>query len=100
MQPIFTDDGLMLKLNVTHKLRKLLQREGKGYQSMLYHRVGVGLTEAEFEQCVKLLAVSGWCTVTKGEREAPILTLNEAFRNVRTLSPEEVIKDACKEEAS
>jgi hypothetical protein len=97
MEPLFNNDSLMLKLNVIHKLRKVLQREGQNYQSELHRRVGVGLTEAEFEQCVSLLAVSGWCTVTKGEREAPILTLNETFRNVRTLSPEEVIKDPCKE---
>lgn len=31
MQPIFNDDDLMVKLNVIHKLRKALQREGKGY---------------------------------------------------------------------
>ena len=95
--PIFTDDGLMLKLNVIHKLRKLLQRDGKGYQSSLHRRIGVGLSESEFEQCVSLLAVSGWCTVTKGALDARIITLNEACRDVRTLSPKEVIKDACKE---
>ena len=96
MQPIFNDDGMMLKLNVIHKLRKLLQREGKGYQSSLHRRVGVGLSEAEFAQCVKLLETSGWCTVTKGALDAAILTFNEAFNNATVLSPQEVIQDAMK----
>lgn len=91
MQPIFNDDNLMLKLNATHKLRKVLQREGKGYQSMLYHRVGAGLSEAEFAVCVKMLVVNEWCTVTKGERDAPILTFNDAYKTTRIQPPEEVL---------
>jgi hypothetical protein len=94
MEPIFNDDGLMLKLNVIHKLRKVLQREGKGYQSALHRRVGVGLSDAEFAVCVKLLEVSGWCTLTKGERGAVLLTLNEAYRNTSIFTAEEVIADA------
>lgn len=77
MQPnelIFTDDILMLKLNVVHKLRKWLQREKQGYKSVLHRRVGVGLTEAEFDWCVKMLEISDCCTVTTGDKGAVILT--------------------------
>jgi hypothetical protein len=93
MEPIF-DDGLMLKLNVIYKLRKLLQREGQNYQSELHRRIGVGLNQAEFEVCVKLLVLRGWCTVTKGERDAVILTFNDAYKNEPVYSPEEVIQHA------
>jgi hypothetical protein len=97
MEPIFNDDDMMLKLNVMYKLRKVLQREGKGYQSVLHRRIGVGLSEAEFAVCVKILAVNGWCTVTRGERDAVIITFNDAYKNDRIYSPEEVIQDAMKE---
>jgi len=78
MDPLFSDDGLMLTLNVTHKLRKVLQREGRNYQSELHRRVGVGLSDADFEVCVKLLVVSGWCITSTGERGAVMVTLNDA----------------------
>lgn len=81
MQPIFNDDNLMLKLNVVHKLRKVLQREGSGYKNKLHRRWGVGLSEADFEYCVRMLVLSDWVTVSEGERGALILTLNEQFRN-------------------
>jgi len=82
MEPVFNDDKLMLRLNVVHKLRKLLQRDGEGYKSALYRRVGVGLTEEEFEFCVKMLEISGWCVLTKGKQDAVILKFNEQFNNV------------------
>jgi len=94
MQPIFNDDDLMVKLNVIHKLRKALQREGHGYQSVLHRRFGVGLSEADFDLCVRMLLISDWCTVTKGERDATILTFNQAFSDVNPRSPEEVIAHA------
>ena len=96
MEPIFNDDNTMLKLNVIHKLRKLLQREGQNYQSELHRRVGVGLSQVEFAFCVNLLAQSGWCTVTRGERDAVILTFNDAHKNDLFYSPEEVIHDVMK----
>jgi len=75
IEPIFKDDSLMLKLNVVHKLRKCLLREKQGYKSQLHRRVGVGLTEADFNWCVKMLEISGCCTVTLGDKGAVILTI-------------------------
>lgn len=80
-QTFINDDRLMLKLAVVHKLRKLLQKEGRAYRSVLFHRLGTGMSEAEFDFCIKMLEVTRWCTVKKGERNAEILTLNPAFTN-------------------
>lgn len=54
----------------------------------------MGLSEADFDMCVRMLVISDWCTVTKGERDATILTFNQAFINVNPRSPEEVIAHA------
>lgn len=80
MQPIelFTDANLIPKLNVVHKVHKWLQREKRGYKSSLHRRIGFGLTEAEFDWCVKMLEISGCCTIEVGDKGAVILTLNEA----------------------
>jgi len=88
----------MLMLNVTHKLRKVLQREGKGYQSELQRCLGVGLTDVDFALCVNLLVVEGWCTLSKGKKDAPILTFNEAYKNTKIFTPAEVIADAMKQQ--
>lgn len=77
MEPIFKNDNLMLRLNVVHKLRKVLQREGSGYKNKLYRRIGVGLTEADFDWCVKMLEVSNCCMVTCGDKGAVILLFKE-----------------------
>ena len=93
MEQIFKDDNLMLKLNVIHKLRRWLLRERQGYASWLQHRIGVGLSKADFEWCIKMLEVSGCCTVTIGEKGGMILTSRESS-NTTFYSPEEVIADA------
>jgi hypothetical protein len=77
IETIFKDDNLMLRLNVVHKLRRWLQREKQGYKSVLHRRIGVGLTEADFNWCVKMLEVSDCCTVTTGDKGAVILTVSE-----------------------
>ena len=77
IEKIFTDDNLMLRLNVVHKLRRWLLREKQGYKSQLHRRIGVGLTEADFDWCVKMLEISDCCTVTIGDKGAVILTLSE-----------------------
>ncbi len=81
-EPMFTDENLMLKLNVVHKLRKWLQRDKRGYKSVLHRRVGVGLTEADFDWCVKMLEISDCCTVEVGDKGGVILTLNETPINL------------------
>lgn len=82
MEPIFSDDTLMLRLNVLHKVRKWLYREKRGYKSVLHRRLGVGLTSDDFDWCVKMLELAGCCTVTIGDKGAAILTFNEEFANV------------------
>jgi hypothetical protein len=77
MEPIFNDDKAMLMLNTIHRLRKVLQREGRGYQSEFHRRIGVGLTPADFAVCVKMLQVTGCCSVSYGERDAVILMFND-----------------------
>ena len=39
---------------------------------MLHRRIGVGLTEAEFEWCVKMLEISGCCNIETGDKGAVI----------------------------
>jgi hypothetical protein len=94
MSDLFLNDDIFHKLNVIHKLKKTLQREKKMYQSVAFRRVGSGLTEAEFTFCVKVLAETHFCTVSSGDRDAVVLTLNEEFANVSLYSPAEVIAHA------
>lgn len=94
MEPIFKDDQLMLRLNVTHKLRKFLfKHKGRYYSTWLHRRIGGGLNKVEFDWCVKMLEVSGCCTVTLGDKGGAILTAQETA-NAPTYSPEEVIAHA------
>jgi hypothetical protein len=85
IEPIFKDDNLMLKLNIVHKLHKWLLREKRGYKSSLHHRIGFGLTVAEFDWCVSMLEISHCCTVTEGDKGAVILTLTDAQQELQKL---------------
>jgi len=79
---IFKDDNLMLRLNIVHKLRKWLQHEKRGYKSSLHRRIGFGLTEVEFDWCIKMLEISGCCTVTVGDKGGTVITVNEQVNNL------------------
>ena len=92
MSELFLNDDVFKLLNVAHKLKKTLQREKKIYKSVAFRRVGSGLTEAEFNLCVSVLVQNAFCTVSTGDREAVVLTFNEAFANVTLRSPSEVIE--------
>jgi hypothetical protein len=94
MSDLVLNDDVFTKLNVIHKLKKTLQREKKMYQSVAFRRVGSGLTEAEFNLCVKVLAEVTFGTISAGDRDAVVLTLNEEFAKVRLYSPAEVIAHA------
>jgi hypothetical protein len=94
MSNLVLNDDVFHRLNVIHKLKKTLQREKKMYQSVAFRRVGSGLTEAEFTFCVRVLAENNFCTVSTGDRDAVVLTLNEEFANVTLYSPAEVIAHA------
>jgi len=82
MEPIFNDDKLMTQLNVVHKLRKWLQREKRGYKTRLHRDIGFGLTEAEFEWCIRMLETSGHCIVSLGDKGGVVLTLREPAENL------------------
>jgi len=94
MSELVLNDDIFKMLNVIHKIKKLLQREKKMYQSVAFHRVGSGLTEVEFNLCVKVLAAATFCTFSTGDRDAVVLTLNEEFANTKLYEPAEVIAHA------
>ncbi len=78
----FISDETFLKIKAHVHLRKLLQREKQGYQSVLHRRVGVGLTFAEFDAVVKELVASGWCFCKEGKQGGILITFNEVFEKV------------------
>lgn len=90
-----TGDILQL-VYVMHKVRKTLQREHRGYQRALFTRIGLpeGLSEADFQLCVKTLEEHNWLTVDKGGLGRPILVFNKERINDVLRSPEEVIAHA------
>ena len=94
MSELILNDDTFKMLNVIHKIKKTLQREKKIYQSVAFHRVGSGLTEAEFNLCVSVLAQTSFCIVSIGDRDAVVLTLNEEFANAKLYEPAEVIEHA------
>ncbi|MGE5052913.1 MAG: hypothetical protein ACM3WP_02010 [Acidobacteriota bacterium] len=94
MSELVLNDDTFKMLNVIHKLKKTLQRERKIYKSVAFRRIGSGLTEAEFNLCVSVLAGTTFCTISTGDRDAVVLTLNEEFAKVSLYSPAEVIAHA------
>jgi hypothetical protein len=81
MTEIISDHEL-LKLIALSKVRKLIQREKRGYQQSLHRRCGVGLTVEEFETIVQRLAANNWVTCTEGRKGGVLITFNEAFSSV------------------
>jgi hypothetical protein len=81
--PLPLDDEALLKVNAMSKLRKLLQRENRIWQSVAYQRTGTGLTKADFDFCVRMLVTLGFCTVETGERSAPTIVINPDWANTR-----------------
>ena len=76
---IFADvqvsDNLLLKMKTLNHLQKVLLREKKGFQTVLFKRVGAGLTLQQFDNLVQVLVSSGFCTCTVGERGAVTIAL-------------------------
>ena len=81
LQKALSDDGL-LKIKTIVRLKKLLQREKKGFLGVLHARTGVGLTVAEFSTIVRGLANEGWCSLKEGRQGGVIVIFNEAFNTV------------------
>jgi hypothetical protein len=92
MEPIF-NDGLRSQLCAICKIRKIVRREGRNYQSELHRQLGVGLTAVEFWACAKILETHNRCALSKGGRDAVILTFTNAFEKVIPPSPEGVMND-------
>jgi hypothetical protein len=84
---VFIDQSLR-KLRTIRALRKVLAREGKGYQSQLHRRCGIGLTVEEFDDIVKRLASTepAWCSLKEGTNGGVMVVFNEDFANVPTPS--------------
>jgi hypothetical protein len=76
-EPLFMTDEGFHKLKTIHRLRKVLRRESKGYLRALHGRCGVGLTIAEFDNIVRVLADTGWCSVTEGAQGATMVVLSQ-----------------------
>jgi hypothetical protein len=79
--PFLSDDAL-LKINTISRLKKLLQREKKGYLRVLHARTGVGLTIEEFNTIVSSLVACGWCSLKEGKQGAVTVIFNELFNTV------------------
>jgi hypothetical protein len=81
-EPTFMTDEGFHTLRAIHRLRKVLQREGKVYFTELHKRCGVGLSTEQFTTIVNDLAASQWCYVKEGRLGARLVVFNEAFRAV------------------
>ena len=71
------------KIQVAHRLRKLLKREKTVSLPAAHRRCGYGLTLPEFDEIVKELVNSGWCTTKTGKLGGVTLTFFETFNVVR-----------------
>jgi hypothetical protein len=82
----FSEDGL-LKIKTITRLKKLLQREKRGYIRVLHARTGVGLTVEDFNAIARGLVASGWCSFRQGRQGGVLVVFNEQFNSVNV--PEE-----------
>jgi hypothetical protein len=75
---IFTNDALMQKLIVAHRVHKhLMTITPRQYLSTLYHKVGYSLSLTEFDWCIRMLEVAGVVTVETGRKGGPFVTLKD-----------------------
>ena len=81
LQKALSDEGL-LKIKTIVRLKKLLQREKKGFLGVLHARTGVGLTVAEFSTIVRGLVNEGWCSLKEGRQGGITVVFNETFTAV------------------
>ena len=78
----FLSDDAFLKIKTIRRLKKLLQREKRGYLRVLHQRCGVGLTVAEFDAIVNSLVASDWCSLKQGTQGSVMVVFNDAFNSV------------------
>ena len=67
---------LLLKAKALDRIKKVLLREGKGYQNVLHKRCGVGLTTQQFDGLVQILVDLHFCIPIVGDRGAVTLAVN------------------------
>jgi hypothetical protein len=76
------DENTYLKITAEYKLCKLIQREKSGYVRALHRRVGIGLSNSEFDSIVTKLVGLGFCSITQGKHSGEFLTLVEHKSNL------------------
>jgi hypothetical protein len=67
------------RIKAMHRLQTVLQREGKGYLRALHSRCGVGLTNEQFDNIVKVLAHNGFCSLKEGALGATLVIHNPEY---------------------
>jgi len=70
-------DDLLLKLIITNKLYKFLQRNRQDYKSNLRVRVAGGLNKRDFNWCIKKLEENGCITLTIGDKGGVLVRFRE-----------------------
>lgn len=65
------------RVKALHRLQTVLVRERKGYLRALHARCGVGMTNEEFDNMVRSLALSGWCSLKEGALGGTLVIHNE-----------------------
>lgn len=76
---LFISDEELLRMQATHKLRVILQREKQVYVKSLHRRCGVGLSTQQFDEIVEDLIGAGWCSRNKGPKRGTMLVVNELW---------------------
>ena len=81
------------RVKAMHRLQTVLQREGKGYLRALHARCGVGMTNEQFDNIVKVLAHNGFCNLKEGALGATLVVINEQPQDVEApVEVEQVIQ--------
>ena len=86
----FSEDGL-LKIKTITRLKRLLQREKKGYLRVLHARCGVGLNIADFNTIVRGLVNETWCSLKEGRQGGVVVVFNEHFNTVNVPDVSEAV---------
>ena len=78
-----TEQELRL-FDISHKAKMCLARKKELYKSVLYQRVGLGITPEDFDQVLNSLVAEGWCSLRQSNKEkrGPLIVFNEAFKGI------------------
>jgi hypothetical protein len=78
----FISDEAFVRIRTIRALRKVLSTEKQGYQNALYRRCASGLTLEQFDEVVRGLVNSQWCSLKEGDRGGVLIVFNEACASV------------------